>query len=188
MSELSVGSLSGLAANSYVIDVASGSSLDLSAGAVLPAGSILQVVQTVKTDTFSSASTSYVDVTGLSATITPSATGSKILIGYQLQGNARSGTVGGFFKLLRDSTDISIADAAGSRDRTSGAILGGQDEIMFTGGFFLDSPSTTSATTYKVQMRANVAQTVYLNRSHGDTDAATTPRGVSSITLMEVAG
>ena len=59
MSELSLGTLSGLAANSYVVDVASGSSLDLSAGAVLPAGSILQVVSTTKTDTFSSSSTSF---------------------------------------------------------------------------------------------------------------------------------
>jgi len=74
MSELAVGSLKGLAANSFVIDVASGSSLDLSAGAVFPAGSVLQVVSTTKTDAFSTTSSSFADVTGLAATITPSST------------------------------------------------------------------------------------------------------------------
>ena len=49
----------------------------------LPAGSVLQVVQTVKTDTFATTSTSFVDITGVSVAITPSSTSSKILIQVQ---------------------------------------------------------------------------------------------------------
>ena len=94
MSELSVGSLSGLAANSYVIDVAAGSSLDLSAGAVLPAGSIIQVVSTTKTDTFSTTSTSFSDVTGFSVSITPTSTSSKIMVMASAQvGNSSASAV-----------------------------------------------------------------------------------------------
>jgi len=51
---------------------------------------------------------------------------------------------------------------------------------------YLDSPSTTSATTYKLQWEAESGETIYLNRSFGDGDASTSARGASSITVMEV--
>jgi hypothetical protein len=60
--------------------------------------------------------------------------------------------------------------------------------MSFMGINFLDSPATTSATTYKIQVRGNVASTVAVNRSVNDADAATSARTASSITVMEVAG
>jgi hypothetical protein len=53
---------------------------------------------------------------------------------------------------------------------------------------FLDSPATTSAVTYKIQVSGNAASTVAINRAVSDGDANTTQRGISTITLMEVAG
>lgn len=52
---------------------------------------------------------------------------------------------------------------------------------------YLDSPSTTSATTYKIQYRV-AGGTSYLNRAVADTDASYAPRTVSTITVMEIAG
>jgi len=54
--------------------------------------------------------------------------------------------------------------------------------------FYLDSPATTSATTYKIQIyNNNGSGTIYINRSQDDTNASNFPRGVSSITVMEIA-
>ena len=50
---------------------------------------------------------------------------------------------------------------------------------------FLDSPSTTSATTYKIQTRVT-AGTGYVNRTVTDTDSGVYPRGISTITVMEI--
>jgi hypothetical protein len=189
MSELVVGSLKGLASNSYVIDVATGSTLDLSAGAVFPTGSILQVVQTVKTDTFSTTSTSYVDVTGMSASITPKSTSSKILVMTNLK-VAVSSTRYAYISLLRNSTPIYTGTPAGvNRDSNaqSANMSAAVAQVLAANSTFLDSPATTSTVTYKVQMRVN-SDTGFLNRSNTDTDATEFPRSASSIILMEVAG
>lgn len=199
MSELTVGSLSGLAANSFVIDVASGSTLDLSAGAVLPSGSVIQVVSTTKTDAFSAslASGSETAVTGLSAAITPRSTSSKILVavhisgGISLSGGSSDTAIGMILK--RGSTEIGIGDAAGSRNRvtSTSSSSGTFNGVYVTGSLnFLDSPSTTSSVTYSLDVAHNssLTQTVYINRTDLDTDAATRYRAGSSITLIEVAG
>ena len=155
----------------------------------LPAGSILQVVSTTKTDAASTTSTSFSDVSGLSVSITPSSATSKVLVSYTVQGNGRAGSTSLFVRLLRDSTLISAGAAAGNRTEVSGHSLTGEFAIETTGGNFLDSPATTSAITYKIAFSSSVSgQAAYINRAHQDTDAATTPRGVSSITVMEVAG
>jgi hypothetical protein len=187
MSELTVGTLSGLSANNFVIDVASGSK-------IVQPGAILQVVSTTKTDTFSTSSGSFVDVTGLSATITPKATSSKILVLCNTDvGGANAAR--SQFLLVRDSTAISIGDSEGSRlQGTMGAGPGandatnvglGRDSVGFN---FLDSPNTTSATTYKVQTLSS--GTVLINRSSTDTNSSDSgnTRNTSTITLMEVAG
>jgi len=195
MSELTVGSLSGLAANSYVIDVASGSSLDLSNGATLPAGSVLQVVSTAKTDTFSTSSSSYVDVTGMSATITPSSTSSKILILVQATIGWSDGTAPfGHWRISGGNATDYVGDAAGSRvSGVFGGIINSGTETRALNTTlsinYLDSPSTTSAVTYQLQTRLGaVSGTYYLNRSTSDPDDTNGNRGASSITLMEVAG
>jgi hypothetical protein len=154
--------------------------------AALPAGSILQVLSTVKTDTFSTASTSFVDVTGMSVTITPRSTSSKILImvGAQVSMNSADCTT---VKILRGSTDIFIGDAAGSRPRVSSSKSFTSNGIEAAPIIYLDSPATTSATTYKLQMRL-ASGTAYLNRSSSDGDNSAHPRAASSITVMEVQG
>ena len=148
------------------------------------AGKVLQVVSTAKTDSFSAASTSYTDITGLSATITPSSSSSKILISANT-----NGSIVAYIQLLRDSTAIFIGDTAGSRVRATQAIYATAQNIPTASSFvYLDSPNTTSAVTYKLQGRAE-SGTFYINRGSTDTDAGTSyPRTASSITVMEISG
>jgi len=166
------------------------------AKASLPAGSILQVVNTFKSDTTSATSAAtldtWVDITGMSATITPSSTASKILILYTLNINAATGESVAV-QFLRGSTAVGNGDASGSRlvcftDTRFGGTPG-QFEFGIYSGTYLDSPSTTASTTYKIQWRKpydNGNTPIYLNRSYDDSDNNDRPRGSSSITLMEI--
>jgi len=151
---------------------------------------ILQVVSTIKTDTFTSTSTSFTDVTGLSATITPFSTSSKVLVMASVSsGNSTDETRG--FRLMRDSTAIAVGGAAGSRTRTTIAQYFGGNSVSFhmntSTAQVLDSPNTAAAVTYKVQGSTN-SGTFTVNRSSTDPDSAGGRRTVSTITLMEVAG
>jgi hypothetical protein len=160
-----------------------------SAWVALGGSAILQVQSTTKLDTFTTSSTTFSDVTGLSVSITPSSTSSKILV----TGSVNIGGLGfttnaPYLRLRRDSTDIALANTAGSRIRTyTGSGL--DANLMVSSSVnFLDSPSTTSATTYKFQLASNSATLVSVNRNGADADNAFTARGVSTITVMEVAG
>jgi len=149
-------------------------------------GKVLQVVSTTKTDTFSTSSTSYTDVTSLSASITPSSASSKILVIVNVLGSQDVNGNRIFMKLLRDSTSICIGDSAGSRDRVSFGSSSYETVFMTTWSQnYLDSPSTTSATTYKIQMRVS-GTTGFINRADDDTDSSIHQRGASTITLIEV--
>ena len=145
-----------------------------------------QVVQTVKTDTFSATTTTYTDITGLSVTITPTSASSTVLIFADVNG---SGGVGGdmVVQLLRNSTVIGNGDAAGSR-RVAFAQIGSASGNIFNGSInFLDSPATTSATTYKIQGAQTAgAGTFYVNRSVDDVNSAYYVRTSSQITAIEV--
>jgi len=149
-------------------------------------GKLLQVVQTTKSDTFSTNSASYVDVTGLSASITPSSASSKILVLVQYNSSASAGYP--FAKILRGSTDIYIGDASGSRTRVSTAApaTNGLRSFATQAIHYLDSPATTSSTTYKLQMLNSDGGTSYVNRSDNDADSSTSARGISSIILLEI--
>ena len=148
-------------------------------------GGIIQVVNAIKTDT-ASTSSSFAD-TGLSASITPTSSSSKILIIAMLGGlGADNSSIKA--KLMRGSTDIAVGDAASNRAR---ATVQGQLSSTFNAASFhmshLDSPSTTSATTYKVQFGGNGGVTVFLNRIARDSDgSAEDARTASTLTLMEV--
>jgi hypothetical protein len=87
---------------------------NLSGGVILrSAGSIIQVVQTVKTDTFSTTSTgSWIDVTGMTATITPNSATNKILMRVTMTVSANPVNVLGALRLVRNSTAIGVGDAA----------------------------------------------------------------------------
>lgn len=150
-------------------------------------GKVLQVVSTAKTDTFTLSSNTYTDITGLSASITPSATTSKILvIAHITMGTGIDH--GNFLRLMRGSTPICISDASGNiTQATWGAALFDAN-IWYAGPVnFLDSPSTTSSTTYKFQIRTSgTGQTAYINRSKIDSDSNQACRGTSVITLLEI--
>jgi len=151
-------------------------------------GKVLQVLQTVKTDTATIASTTYADILGLSQAITPSATSSKILVSAQLSISSVSG-VGGHFRFMRDTTAIGIGDAAGSRTR---ATWGSRDIVNPSESKnvfiqFLDSPSSTSSTTYKIQWRCqNASYAQWIGRTSDDSDNALYGRYMTNITVMEI--
>jgi hypothetical protein len=152
-------------------------------------GKLLQVLQVTLTSTFSTTSTSFTDLTGLTVDITPAATSSKILVIVQISSATNSPTsVTNFFSLVRDSTEIFIGDTASSRPRvTTGGSGDTNRSIDCTPITYLDSPSATSATTYKIQMRLSEStNTGYINRTSTDGDDASYPRGTSSITVMEI--
>ena len=145
-------------------------------------GKVLQVVSIPKTDTFSTDSTSFTDITGLAATITPTSATSEIFIIVNFS-TSNSGTSSlNVFNLVRDSTNISQPATTPTYNGSFGNYHAVADNIMPTSFTFLDDPETTSATTYKLQMRTN-AGTVTINRRNS-ADAAFT----STITLMEIAG
>ena len=148
-------------------------------------GKVLQVVQTNKTDTFTTTSTSFTDVTGLSVSITPSSSSNKILIIVDLQVGTDNDSQA-MFNLVRGSTSINLGDASSSRTQCFNEQGSGEDYHQQSAStHFLDSPSTTSATTYKVQMRVT-GGTHCLNRSDADANASSEARTTSSITVMEV--
>ena len=160
------------------------------AAARLPAGSVLQVVSATKTDTFTSAVTAtWTDITGISVAITPTSATSKIFLMCTVQGAIyRPGASAVMLRLVRDSTAIGIGDAASNRTRmTFGASVVSNDSVASTTVNYLDSPTTTSSTTYKVQFFQSAA-TIQINRTVTDADAADNGRCVSSITVMEIAG
>jgi len=149
---------------------------------------VLQVVSATKTDTFATdPSSSFIDVTGLSVSITPSSTSSKVLINTSISGGGSTGVSIAHFRLLRGSTVIYAGDSAGSR--TLGfaqSIDSDANASEHVSGVFLDSPSTTSATTYKIQTYSNGV--VYVNRSRDDGNEANRSRNASTILAMEIAG
>jgi hypothetical protein len=156
-----------------------------------PVGRILQVVSTTKTDTFTTTSTSYTDLTGLSAAITPSSTASKVLVFVTISGHGTANTNLFHAQLVRGATAIALGDTAGNRSRAtfSFGFSSAGSEIQQSGStLFLDSPNTTSSTTYKVQIKANTTGTLYVNRTQDSSDNALSARTTSTITLMEVAG
>ena len=147
-----------------------------------------QVVSTLKNDTFSTTSTSFVDVTGLTVSITPTLATSKILVLAQIN-YGYSGDITQYLQLLRDSTAIDIGAASGGSPLASltGSLFGGTALSIFTSPgtlVFLDSPATTSATTYKIQQRVNTG-TGFINRNGRD-NGSSDARTASTITVMEI--
>lgn len=155
----------------------------------LPIDSVLQVVSTVKTDTFTTTSGSYVDVTGLSVSITPTSSSNKILVLFQINGSQEVGAGRASLKLLRDSTVIDAGSASGSRTPALGGFSSADVSIPSApvSGNFLDSPATTSSTTYKIQLAMTAGSgTAYINRTAQDADSSNQIRMASTITVMEI--
>ena len=156
-------------------------------------GGIIQVKQTVKTDTFSSSSETFTDVTGLSVSITPKFSTSKIMVSYSGCGGSGTNRVG-HVRLARviggtTTTDIFIGDQSGaSQAQASSSFV--QTNTYFVSAFsgtFIDSPSTTSAVTYKLQLAAGDQDyQVHFGRSHDNNNEFSRSTTPSQITVMEV--
>jgi hypothetical protein len=156
-------------------------------------GKVLQVVQTVKTDTFSHATSTLTAITGLSVNITPSSTNNKILVQCTISAGANNANSYGSVQLFRDGSVVSgsVGDSAGSKQQSStanlkvdGSVV--QKTLTFT---YLDSPATTSQVTYQpyIQKGAETV-TLYVNQAGGEADNANHTRSMSSITVMEIEG
>jgi len=176
-----------------VIKIAAGKTLDLKSQGTttLPTGSVLQVIQTVKTDSSIISSSSFTNIPVLSVAITPSSTSSKIYVSYSVQATAYNNTVQ--LRIVRDSTAIGISDAVGSRTRATQAQLYASTDANHQSGpmssSFLDSPSSTSELTYKIQVKSQDSASVYFNRSGNDADNGNwSARTTSQITVMEIQG
>jgi hypothetical protein len=177
----------------------SANSATLTSNVNFPAGHVLQVVQTVKSDTQSataSGSVNWTDITGFTQSITPSSASNKILINISI--TYGSSVYAGFFKILAitaggsySDLDGAIGTASSNRSRiTMGALGGTADpyEISTATMMYLDSPSTTSQRSYKVQFTSRHSGTMTINTGHSAGDADYTGRGISTITCMEIAG
>ena len=160
-------------------------------------GGIVQVVFVEKTDTESLTSNSTPQlIPGLSATITPKFNTSKILVQVVFHASIGGNYAAHYCVLRRGGTDICIGDTAGNRVRGSLALQSatfwddnsGANYSMGQASLnFLDSPATTSATTYGLyHADADGTNALYVNRSRTDGDGASYIRVASTITLMEV--
>ena len=133
-------------------------------------GRLIQTVQATDASSLSSSSTSYVD-TGLSASITPGSTSNKILVLVSMGvfGADAAGSGGAAIKLLRDSTDLILHSSLGAHPTIT---------YLYTAGTsfsFLDSPSSTSSITYKIQFKSN-----------GGENFVTDNGSTATMTLLEV--
>ena len=151
------------------------------------AGGIIQLVSTTKTDPFNTQSTSYTDVTGLSATINIQSASSKVFVLITACGNTNGSK--GYGQIVRGATPIAIGDADGSKVRATfdmnngGSGNRGQSYVAQT----LDAPGVTGNVTYKLQVRhENGSGDVFINRIADTNDSAVNGRYSSTITLMEI--
>ena len=148
-------------------------------------GGIVQVIQTIKKDQFETSTTvgsGYADITGLSATITPKFSTSKIMVEAHIY-NSNNNSVN-FFRVLRGSTFI---------EQPSGTSSGGANYNAHGFSYFdhqyqdtcvikiLDSPATTSATTYKIQT-ACTSNVVTINQFFNTSNYF----GITTLQLYEV--
>jgi hypothetical protein len=182
--ELTISAPAVAGTNTLTLPASSGT---LATTADIPAGGkILQVVSTTSTTTFSTTSGTLQN-TGVNLAITPTLATSKVLVMVTASlGGSDSYTAMG---LRRDATDIATdVDVSSRRGASTGVGPTLANGVYSASVTYLDSPATTSVTTYRITLSArdNVTTTAYLNRSLNDSDIAHTIRPTSTITLMEI--
>ena len=161
--------------NGQVLTASSGAATGL-AWSTLSSGKLLQVVYGSTGTSVTSTSNTYID-TGLTATITPSSITSKILVLVNQAGVYKSGSSASeqvSLRLLRDATSVLTF----ARDLTyTGTTL---ELVSAQSTAYLDSPATTSATTYKTQFNSSLnAGQVRVQVAYGSVNTST-------IILMEI--
>jgi hypothetical protein len=142
----------------------------------LPSGSILQVVRATDTTLRTTASATFVDLTGMSVTITPTSTASKILVSFifltEVSRSSGTGIQGDYQIVNGAGTEISGGENYSLKSDNVGLLYDSVNLVAF------DEPATTSAITYKLQVRCSIANTV----------AALNNTNTAQIIAMEVAG
>lgn len=160
----------------------------------MPVGSIIQVANVNKTDTFTTAAqNTWTDITGMSVTMSPYFSNSKVMVTISMFGVFwQQGYNGAILRLLRNGTSVGGGDAAGSRTSCIGTQVTGTPASNTDCGVqyhfsFVDSPATTSALTYKLQVYQDTpGNPIYVNRTKTDGDTVLWPRTSSSIILQEI--
>jgi hypothetical protein len=174
-----------------------GSAITNLSATAFPAGTILQVVQTYKTDTFSASldqGEESGDVTGFTVSITPSSATNKILIMFDFTVGIDNSSTGSrlgcsIYKAGSILTN-SLGDANGNRSRvTSMTATNANDRHYIMSGKFLDTAGGTSAITYSIRLRHGRGATcnMYFNRSGTYTDYNYYMSTGANLTVMEVA-
>ena len=152
----------------------------------------VQIIQSVKLDTqtITNNSTSWVDVSSLSVTITRVSTTSKHRIEAVVNNSSNNSAHGVMFRILRGSTAVGIASAAGNRMRiTSGSGYAGGYSMLTSCIDFIDDTSAIddASITYKIQARVYSSLEGYINRPLLDTDVADyVARAISTLTVTEL--
>ena len=156
-------------------------------------GGIIQVQSATITNTFDNDQETFADVTGVTVTITPKFSTSKMLIMYNGCAGMESTNRMGHIRIVRvvggtTTTDIYVGDASGNRARASSTFAGSQNYFMESfSGTFMDSPATTSAVTYKMQVAAgDQGYKVNIGKDDEGSNEYSRGRVPTSITVMEV--
>lgn len=151
---------------------------------------IKQVISVTKSDTFTMSGTTFTNITGLSASITPTNASNKILVLFEVVGSASTNFYSVALRITRNGTAIALPTSPGTSRLAGAATFRSTSSPAFTTTSalpYLDSPATTSPLTYTIQMAVESGGTGYVNRSADDSDNTANVRGISNIILMEVA-
>ena len=174
---MAISTITGASTGSTGTVITTGSSGQVIPKAALPTGSVLQVVNATYSTYTTFSSSTYAD-SGLTASITPTSSTSKILVIASINGTGKAGSNTALgARLLRNASVISNMDGDAGFDNSAGNNSIGSVMISY-----LDSPATTSSTTYKVQCNSlgNAASSRINDYYAGAGDS------VSTITLMEI--
>ena len=164
-----------------------GTAITIASGDVLQApGHVIQVVSAEETAATTSTSSSAVNI--VSVNITPKFSSSKIYITASVHCSTAS-SARAAVGLYKGSNPVVQGDSSGSRTRAYGQVQNSDTGIFSSVTMtYLDSPATTSETTYSAKMIPEGSSTTfYINRSASDNDGSSRFRGVSAITVMEIA-
>lgn len=175
--------------NGHVLTADSTTATGLKWAAAAGGGKVLQVVSSVNTATQSTTSTSFVDA--ITVSITPTASTSKVLVMSYISGSSDTAATQIGFRLTRGGTGIFVGDASGIRTQATGILFAPSNTNYSNQAHasFLDSPATTSATTYAMQYKVDsgASSTIYLGRTYADANQAYTVRTPSAgIIVMEI--
>ena len=160
----------------------------------VPSNFPIQVVSATKTNTqtITSTTTGWTDVSGLSITLTRAKASSsgKVRIQAVIPSTTNNGNHGMAFRIVRGSTAIGVGDADGSRLRATSntGYAGAHSNVPGVIDFIDNSPGSSATVTYKIQAKVYSSLTGYINRSQFDTDADDYSfRTISTLTLTELA-